>query len=80
MSEKDDMVERVVSIPCPSCEGAGLTVGIRPTCCGRTYASGECKGDCVIPEQYQEECDICGGSGNISEIKIPAVLQEPRHD
>lgn len=49
--------------PCPRCNGDGWTVEVRPACCGNVGSGGECRGDCVVPEQYQEVCDLCGGSG-----------------
>jgi len=50
---------------CPECGGAGWVVAVRPACCGNVYPSGECKGDCAVPEQYQEQCESCNGSGFI---------------
>lgn len=48
--------------PCPNCEGRGWVEGIRPICCGNTI-NGGCRGGCAVPEQYQEECAHCSGSG-----------------
>lgn len=52
---------------CPYCGGQGWVEveKVRPVCCGRLSPSGSCRADCAIPEQYQEQCGACGGSGVI---------------
>ena len=59
-------------VKCPECDGAGWNIDIQAACCGRTYKSGECKGDCAVPEQIQVGCDFCGGCGEVHE----SVLRE----
>jgi hypothetical protein len=51
---------------CPECGGAGWTVGTDTRCCGRSdYECGGrgCTGP--EPEQVQEQCEYCQGSGFI---------------
>lgn len=44
-------------LTCPDCGGAGYHVvtGTVPACCGNVGAGGECRGDCAVPEQIQEQ-------------------------
>lgn len=50
---------------CYTCNGRGWVEGVKAVCCGATI-SWECGGSgCTgpIPEQTQEACPDCGGSG-----------------
>lgn len=58
-----------VEAQCPYCGGCGYIEAVRPACCGNLTPAGSCRADCYIPEQYQDQCGNCGGSG--------AVLQTP---
>lgn len=58
---------------CPSCEGHGWVVGSTLGCCGNVLDSGECCAakygtDRLVPEQTQEQCGECGGSGRRREL------------
>jgi hypothetical protein len=48
---------------CAACDGAGWIEGVTQACCGRTFPSGECRGECSVAEQLQEQCAVCNGSG-----------------
>jgi DnaJ-class molecular chaperone len=61
---------------CPECDGAGWVPGIETRCCGRS--DWECGGrGCTgpEPEQVQEQCEYCRGSGEIaaSGEEIPSL-------
>lgn len=49
--------------PCPDCHGAGFTISLHPTCCGNFTGSGECRAWCAVPDECQEPCDGCLGTG-----------------
>lgn len=44
---------------CPECDGDGSCT--RAVCCGNLSQTGECRGDCCVPEQ--ELCPSCHGAG-----------------
>lgn len=56
---------------CPTCNGDGCTVEVQPACCGRGSESGECCG-IPVPEQVQEQCGHCYGSG--------VIAPQPEHE
>ena len=56
------------------CDGSGYEIveRTRPTCCGNTYPSGECRSHCAVPEYYQDQepcpgCAACLGTGKARE-------------
>jgi len=59
---------------CPICDGRGFetkTICVAG-CCGRPTKTGECCGNAVpIPEETEEQCCGCGGSGWVP-ISSPA--------
>lgn len=57
--------EIVEAMACPDCDGRGWIEDVEPECCGRTYASGACRGECAVPKQVQRQCESCNGSGEI---------------
>jgi hypothetical protein len=65
------------AVDCPNCGGAGCTIGVRPTCCGNLSASGDCRGGCAVPEEYQEQCELCGGGGKLDTIPEATPKERP---
>lgn len=63
---------------CPECDGMGWTIGVEPRCCGRS--DWECGGrGCTgpEPEQVQEPCAACQGTGAI-DATPPQVSEDGR--
>lgn len=54
---------------CQECEGYGYK--ITSACCGKLSSGGECRGDCVVPEQTQ--CETCQSSGRVPCTPQPFV-------
>lgn len=64
-SLQEERMADVETIDCPQCGGAGCVEGIEPACCGNLTKSGDCRGSCAVPQQCQEQCSYCGGSGTV---------------
>lgn len=63
-------------LPCPECGGAGWVAATRPACCGNLSPGGGCWGGCAVEEQYQAQCDECGGSGRSREAQAEPPQQK----
>lgn len=72
---------------CPKCTGSGVAIEVEPSCCGRTYRSGECRGECAFPVQCQRQCDMCQATGKIgaalaqdktppTDLSQPSILKQ----
>ncbi len=53
---------------CPDCLGYGYDIIVVAACCGN-HNYDACCGE-AIPEQQQEPCVRCGGTGEISALEI----------
>ena len=53
-----------MTIECPDCNGCGYDIIVVPVCCGCPTENNDCCGS-PAPEQQQEACQRCGGSGSL---------------
>lgn len=69
------LVERMEAGDCGHCGGLGWVEGVAQVCCGNVNSGGECRGDCSIAEQTQEQCAGCNGTGKSQPSPTPEVEQ-----
>ena len=66
------------------CGGAGYHVitGTVPACCGNVGSGGECRGDCAVPEQIQEQqpCHCDNGKVPVELLSCPWCGNAPKVD
>jgi len=55
---------------CFQCGGLGCLSASEPACCGNTTDNGECRSHCVIEQQIQIQCDLCGGGGKLPILEL----------